>query len=139
MIGEKGNISFKSFPLPFLHPSMTAHETVATFYGVSLRNISLFTLAVQNSMLILMMRYSRTLPGPLYITSTAVLMSECLKFLICAAVFVWQEYHSRSLSISDMRKWPSRLFGWESDAWKLSVPALLYTIQNNLQYLAVTL
>ncbi|KAI3649697.1 hypothetical protein MP228_005329 [Amoeboaphelidium protococcarum] len=142
-----------------------------SFYGVSLRSISLVTLSVQNSFLILMMRYSRTLPKPLYLSSTAVFMSELMKLIICVVVFIRLELqqmkrlsYETSLSTNNgnnnngnsigngsgsawrqrsslyklVRQWLSKLFSVESEAWKLAIPATLYTIQNNLQYLAVS-
>ncbi|KAI3630586.1 hypothetical protein MIR68_012021 [Amoeboaphelidium protococcarum] len=139
-----------------------------SFYGMSLRSISLVTLSVQNSFLILMMRYSRTLPKPLYLSSTAVFMSELMKLIICVFVFIRLELQqmkrlSYETSVSNsgnngnsignnggrawrqrpslyklVRQWLSKLFSVESEAWKLAIPATLYTIQNNLQYLAVS-
>lgn len=70
---------------------MTTTNEYQKFCGVSMRPLSLVTLAVQNSFLILLMRYSRTLPGPLYLSTSAVLVSECMKLAICVGVFVYLE------------------------------------------------
>jgi UDP-sugar transporter A1/2/3 len=40
--------------------------------GMPLKYISLATLVIQNSALVLVMRYSRTLTGPSYLPATAV-------------------------------------------------------------------
>ena len=42
----------------------------------SLKYWSLFILTIQNASLILLIRYSRILPGDRYITSTAVVLAE---------------------------------------------------------------
>lgn len=111
-------------------------------YGIPLRGLSLVTLAVQNSFLIVVMRYSRTLPGDKYLASTAVLLNEVLKLAICIGVFVHQQctdpHYAGRINAQLVRTWLNRLFGRDSDVLKLSVPAILYTLQNNLQYLAVS-
>jgi solute carrier family 35 (UDP-sugar transporter), member A1/2/3 len=43
--------------------------------GMPLKYISLVTLVIQNSALVLVMRYSRTLTGPQYLPATAVGLS----------------------------------------------------------------
>ena len=48
-----------------------------------LKYLSLVTLTAQNAILGLSMRYSRTRPGDLFLTTTTVLMAECVKFLTC--------------------------------------------------------
>lgn len=104
-----------------------------TLWGVPLKLISLVTLTAQNSSLILVMRYSRIMPaGPNghYFTSTAVLLNELLKLAICLCVAI---YTTPGHSIQTLYK---DVFG--PDAWKLSIPAVLYTLQNSLQYVAVS-
>eukprot|EP00158_Paraphelidium_tribonemae_P009965 Partr_v1_DN29015_c0_g1_i2_m58766 putative Solute carrier family 35 len=94
-----------------------------------IRMLSLSTLVLQNSFLILLMRYSRTLPGTMYLASSAVLMSECVKVAVCLCMqFLVLRMPGVSLQTI-----------FAGDAWKLSVPAILYTVQNNLQYMAVGL
>lgn len=61
---------------------------------------SLVTLTLQNSALVLVMRYSRTLGGPQYLSSTAVVMSELVKFTVCLAVHVYTESKTRRMSFS---------------------------------------
>lgn len=67
-------------------------------FGVQLKHISLVVLVVQNSLLVLVMRYSRMVAGlvqvttgPAYLPSTAVVMSEGLKFVICLGMYLWEE------------------------------------------------
>jgi hypothetical protein len=54
--------------------------------------VSLFTLVIQNSTLVLVMRYARTLPGPTFLPSTAVVMSELIK-LINRKTWLTDELH----------------------------------------------
>ena len=117
--------------------------------GANLKVISLVTLALQNSSLILIMRYSRTLKGPQYLASVAVLFGECLKFFICYFIYAYNEWKDQRIQSYALQE-DHELRGFmkclisvakdlvSGDAWKLSIPALLYTIQNNLQYVAVT-
>jgi len=85
--------------------------------------------------LVLLMRYSRTNQSPdqpLYLASTAVLFMELMKFVICCAVVAYQT-HGNLLSELYTHVWASPI-----EMAKLCVPSLLYTIQNNLLYLALT-
>lgn len=87
------------------------------------------------------MHYSRIMPpvgGHRYFTSTAVFLNEVIKLGI-----------SLSLALNDVSKNMSSstpataLFAelfrqvFTGDSWKLAVPAMLYTLQNSLQYIAV--
>eukprot|EP01120_Amphizonella_sp_Union-15-10_P013524 TRINITY_DN6279_c0_g1_i1.p1 TRINITY_DN6279_c0_g1~~TRINITY_DN6279_c0_g1_i1.p1 ORF type:complete len:354 (-),score=34.41 TRINITY_DN6279_c0_g1_i1:203-1264(-) len=92
--------------------------------------ISLFALVVQNTLLVLLMRHSRTIDGEKYLASTAVLLAEVLKVIICVTV-VLVENPNQALS---------NLFQivLSSDVLKLSIPSGLYAIQNNLLYIALS-
>eukprot|EP01103_Thecamoeba_quadrilineata_P014121 TRINITY_DN4111_c0_g1_i1.p1 TRINITY_DN4111_c0_g1~~TRINITY_DN4111_c0_g1_i1.p1 ORF type:complete len:394 (+),score=54.63 TRINITY_DN4111_c0_g1_i1:78-1184(+) len=102
---------------------------------IPFKYISLVTLAVQNSLLVLVMRYSRTQGGPQYYSTTAVLISEIIKILICIYPVI------RDHLKENKQQFNLRLLLQElaRDSWKIMIPAGLYTLQNNLQYVAVTL
>ena len=108
-----------------------ANEPVPTLFGVPLKLVSLCTLMLQNSSLILVMHYSRIMPGydadSRYLPSTAVLLNEIIKFLFCLFISVRQ---------IGLRNTYTEVFS--GDSWKLAIPACLYTIQNSLQYTAVS-
>ncbi|KAG5653825.1 hypothetical protein H0H81_010098 [Sphagnurus paluster] len=118
---------------------------VPSLCGVPLKHISLVTLAIQNSMLTLIMHHSRvsTPPSRAYSAATAVLMNELLKGIISFIIAYLRIDHSsdaaglpRSISRVSLRKLASDIFS--PDCWKLSIPAILYVIQNNLQYVAAS-
>ncbi|KAI8805266.1 nucleotide-sugar transporter-domain-containing protein [Cladochytrium replicatum] len=127
------------------------------FMGVQLKYVSLVTLVVQNSMLMLVVRYSRTLPPPVYLPSTAVVMSELTKLLVCIYIHVSsvqntstllpvaspasspsQPNHNGNISSTVVRLY-NDVFGPGSEWVKMMIPAVLYLIQNNLQYIALSL
>jgi UDP-sugar transporter A1/2/3 len=64
-----------------------------------------------------------------YFATTAVVLSEVLKLIICLLIYSKVESKSPGQIVSDI---------YSSDFWKLLIPAGLYTIQNNLQYLAAS-
>ena len=101
----------------------------------SLKYLSLIVLTVQNASLILMIRFSRTIDGPLYIASTAVVMAELFK-MVTSLVIILVECKGNVVN------WALLLYqsiiGNPLDTLKLSVPALIYTVQNNLQYVAIS-
>ncbi|KAJ1952234.1 UDP-galactose transporter Gms1, partial [Dipsacomyces acuminosporus] len=106
------------------------------FFGIPLKYISLVILTVQNSMLVLIMRYSRVVSDVRYYTSTAVLLSELTKFFVCLYISA-KESISENNGRFDLRRVLDDILG--GDSWKMLIPAGLYTIQNNLQYVAVSL
>ncbi len=88
------------------------------------------------------MHYSRIMPlvnGHRYHTSTAVLLNEVMKLAICLTLSLYDI--SRELPPSTTA---SVLFSalyqevFTADCWKLAIPATLYTLQNTLQYVAVS-
>ncbi|KAI9206926.1 nucleotide-sugar transporter-domain-containing protein [Polychytrium aggregatum] len=103
-----------------------------------LKWISLLVLVVQNSALVLIMRYSRTIPGPPYLASTAVVLSELTKLVVSLMIQVNDEIKQNPGGTFSWGKVYSDILGPTSDWKKIMVPAVLYMIQNNLQYLAVT-
>ena len=80
------------------------------------------------------MRYSRLVKGDMYITTTAVVFSEFMKMVICLLIILYKE--------KSLQKWMAHLYeglllNWR-DTLKMSVPAIVYMLQNNLQYVAVS-
>ncbi len=97
-----------------------------------LKWVSLVVLVVQNTMLVLLMRYSRTSAGPegLYLTSTAVVSAEFVKLAISlAAVINERGANAGAIITQELRHF---------DTLKLGVPGLLYTVQNNLLFVALS-
>lgn len=95
---------------------------------------ALVVLVVQNSTLALTMRYSRSSGDTLYISSTAVVMSELVKLVAASCLIGVEEGSTHGL-------W-NRLYRevvcMPADFAKLLIPACLYTLQNNLAYIAVS-
>ena len=81
------------------------------------------------------MRYSRLVPRELrYITTTAVVFSEFAKMCVCLVIIFLQQ-KSFTEFVKHLRHY---LFEEWKDTLKMSVPAIVYMIQNNLQYVAVS-
>ncbi|KAH8117080.1 nucleotide-sugar transporter [Phellopilus nigrolimitatus] len=124
--------------------------------GVPLKYVSLLTLAVQNAALSIVMHYSRvSIPASkAYSPASAVLLNELLKGSI-SYVIAFMRTSSNSAMSPMPRKattfgfhpssssWRSRLRQLNSeifsmDCLKLSIPAILYVIQNSLQFVAIS-
>jgi len=60
--------------------------------SVLIRWISLAVLIVQNAALVLVMRYSRTRAGDMYISTTAVVMAEAMKLTFCLGVTLYEHH-----------------------------------------------
>ncbi|XP_061841451.2 UDP-galactose translocator isoform X1 [Nerophis lumbriciformis] len=97
--------------------------------------ISLALLVVQNSVLILSIRYVRTIPGERFFATSAVVMAEVLKVLACLLIILLQG----RLNVKKMAALlVDAIFFQYRDMLKLAVPSLIYTLQNNLQYVAIS-
>ena len=103
----------------------------------------LVTLAVQNAALSIVMHYSRVSlpPSQTYSPASAVLLNEILKGLISFTVAVIRVFNSKESpyrgSISSSLLHVSQEI-FSADSWKLSIPAVLYVIQNSLQFVAIS-
>lgn len=69
-------------------------------------------------------------PNGRYFTSTAVALNEIFKLIISFSFLI--EERRRSEKTFCFRSLAHEIFG--GDSWKLIIPAILYTLQNNLQY-----
>ncbi|XP_075395443.1 UDP-galactose translocator isoform X2 [Tenrec ecaudatus] len=100
-----------------------------------LKYISLAVLVVQNASLILSIRYTRTLPGDRFFATTAVVMAEVLKGLTCLLLLFAQKRGNLKHLVLFLHE---AVLVQYVDTLKLAVPSLIYTLQNNLQYVAIS-
>lgn len=98
-----------------------------------LRHFCLVLIVVQNSSLILVTSYSRTLK-PAYLPSVAVLLAEVIKVAMALLFLAW-ELGSASAAV---RETSSLLREHGRETLKFAVPALCYTLQNHLWYYALS-
>uniref|UniRef100_A0A3Q3VJZ3 Uncharacterized protein n=1 Tax=Mola mola TaxID=94237 RepID=A0A3Q3VJZ3_MOLML len=102
-----------------------------------LKYMSLSVLVLQTTSLVLTMRYSRTLQaeGPRYLASSAVVLAEVMKILTCVLlVFKEHNYSLRALN-SVLRQ---EILYKPIETLKLAIPSGIYTLQNNLLYVALS-
>ena len=105
---------------------------------------ALLALVMQNTLLVLTMRYSRTRPGPMYLASTAVVVDEALKACVCVAALLWQwREQQQQRAGGGARQSAAAFFQHEvcerpAETLKMGGVALLYTLQKNALYVAVS-
>lgn len=99
-----------------------------------LKYTSLVTLTLQNAILGLSMRHARTRSGDMFLSSTAVVMSEVLKLLTCV-IFVYQEEGSFERAFAALH---NTVIKQPVDTLKVCVPSFLYIVQNNLLYVSAS-
>uniref|UniRef100_A0A8C7I524 Solute carrier family 35 member A3b n=1 Tax=Oncorhynchus kisutch TaxID=8019 RepID=A0A8C7I524_ONCKI len=101
-----------------------------------LKYMSLGVLVLQTTSLVLTMRYSRTLQGegPRYLASSAVVLAELLKILICLLLIFYD--HSNFLVLNRVLK--EEILNKPMETLKLAIPSGIYTLQNNLLYVALS-
>ncbi|XP_075153094.1 UDP-galactose transporter [Haematobia irritans] len=100
-----------------------------------LKYISLITLTLQNAILGLSMRYARTRPGDIFLSSTAVLMSEVVKLLTCLVLVFNEEGKDFQKFVKSLHK---TIIANPTDTLKVCVPSLVYIVQNNLLYVSAS-
>ena len=107
-------------------------STKMTRYNLSPKWLSFCFLIIQSSAVALVLRKSRIVNYPdSYLASTAVLLSEILKFLVCFVVQLCRDGYN-------LKQVKYNFFGQESQPLKMLVPAALYFVQNIVQYQAIT-
>lgn len=105
--------------------------------GSRLKYLSLGVLVFQTTSLVLTMRYSRTLQseGPRYLASSAVVVAEVMKILTCVLlVYKDHSYSMRALN-TILRQ---EIVHKPIETLKLAIPSGIYTLQNNLLYVALS-
>ncbi|KAK3840173.1 MAG: nucleotide-sugar transporter-domain-containing protein [Linnemannia elongata] len=119
------------------HQGRGGRQETPTFLGVSMKHLSLVVLLLQNSVLVLMMRYSRVSVGPdqpMYLASTAVFLAEIIKLCTCTGILA---YRTQSIprTIHILR---NEVLGQPRELLKMLIPSGLYALQNNLLYIALS-
>ncbi|KIY46949.1 nucleotide-sugar transporter [Fistulina hepatica ATCC 64428] len=128
-----------------------ASDVAPSICGLPLKYVSLITLAVQNAALSIVMHYSRVSipPSEAYSSAAAILFNELLKgvisFVMALARHTRWEPDTTPWQILGALPFPWTIAFWEvvgevlsPDCWKLSIPAILYVIQNSLQFVAIS-
>lgn len=71
----------------------------------------------------------------MYASSTAVVCMEVLKLITCLCVVLWQHRLNLSATIKAIK---DEVIGQPKEVMKLCVPSVLYVVQNNLLYFALS-
>jgi len=117
-------------------PAMNKDAGGPRFMGIPMKWVSLLMLVAQTVSVVFAMRLSRTstVAGPRYLNTTAVFFSEVLKG-ICSFMFLTHEKGTVASAASLTKNHFTNNMG---ETLKVSVPALLYTVQNNLLFVALS-
>ncbi|XP_041660041.1 solute carrier family 35 member A3b [Cheilinus undulatus] len=110
---------------------------LSSSHNLRLKYLSLGVLVLQTTSLVLTMRYSRTLKqdGPRYLASSAVVSAEVLKILTCTLlVLVENKFSVRAMN----QLLKEEIVNKPTQTLKLAIPAGIYTLQNNLLYVALS-
>ncbi|XP_041348832.1 UDP-galactose translocator-like [Gigantopelta aegis] len=95
---------------------------------------SLVVLTVQNALLILVMRYVRTRPGDMFLSTSAVVMTEVFKVGCSLMLILLQEGGVMAM----LHQIYYNIIKQPLDCLKVCIPSIIYTVQNNLLYVAVS-
>merc|ERR1719487_348560 len=88
---------------------------------------------MQNAGNVLLTRWSHTQQREPYNSNVCVLVTECIKLPTCLLLLI-AERRSLREALSCLRR---DILGQPVDTLKVSVPAVLYTVQNNLIFIAI--
>lgn len=99
-----------------------------------MKHVSLVALTLQNALSILLLRYVRTTTGPRFINSTAVINSEIQKTILSVLLVINEERNVWT----GLKLIYDKIVRQPYDTFKTGIPALLYTLQNNLLFIAIS-
>jgi len=100
------------------------------------KTLALVLLVAQNASLVLTMRKARTDEGDKFFNTAAVFLCEILKILASSLILLISNHKCNLTSF--FNEISSEIFGRPWDTLKVAVPSFIYTVQNNLLYLAVS-
>ena len=98
------------------------------------RTLIFAILTLQATCYFSLLRYSRTRPNKMYFASTAVFLAEVVKLLVTLVVLLFQHGNLKDFKSSLVNNFLLNPL----DTLKLTIPSVLYVIQNNLVYIAMT-
>ncbi|GFS89036.1 UDP-galactose translocator [Nephila pilipes] len=135
MVNMESIMKKEGAPPPY-EPSLTDTHFEVLFSKATfmMKYASLATLTLQNASLNLMMRYAR-MQRELFISSTAVVMAEILKLLICLFMIGFVEERSFWLLLGIIKR---DILDQPLDTLKVAIPSFVYLLQNNLLYVGAT-
>ncbi len=108
-------------------------QTLSNVFSIKYGALAL--LVLQNTFLVVFMGYSRTRStGPLYASSTAVAIMEVIKFISCLMVVGYE----KASIVGLYRTLQEEFFAQPYQLLRLSVVSVVYSIQNNLLYYALS-
>lgn len=128
---KQGPLSLAPVPAP------AEVSSISMSASARLKYVSLGVLVLQTTSLVLTMRYSRTLhsEGPRYLPSSAVVCAEVLKIVICILLV----FRDNSCSVRSLnRVLKEEIINKPLLTLKLAIPSGIYTLQNNLLYVALS-
>eukprot|EP00736_Rhodelphis_marinus_P001776 Rmarinus@m.16720 len=102
---------------------------------LGIKHVALILLVIQNSAVIILMRYSRSLPGERYYTTTAVVMQELLKIFLSFGL-LWKECDYNFDAAKRMLS--TQIVDQPVTNFKMMIPSALYTVQNNMLLVGVS-
>ncbi|CAI5451578.1 unnamed protein product [Caenorhabditis angaria] len=104
------------------------HDAKFKYFGILL-------LTLQQASMPLMARYSRAKQeNAVFLTTVNVFSMEIIKVTVCSAILIWT---NKSL-LRYAKDLKSAIFENKIETIKICVPALIYTLQNNLYYIALS-
>ncbi|KAF6772773.1 hypothetical protein AHF37_08332 [Paragonimus kellicotti] len=111
--------------------SMNTKMLAFTKSDVFRKRFALVSLTIQNTAVILLTRYTRARPGDMYFASTAVVMSEVVKLFTCFLLVLAEENFVFHAFLHNLK---TNILQDPWDCILISVPGVVYTIQNNLLF-----
>ncbi|XP_077579828.1 solute carrier family 35 member A3b isoform X2 [Stigmatopora nigra] len=116
---------------------MASSAAAAAAQSAAMKYLSLGVLVLQTTSLVLTMRYSRAASGggPRYLASSAVVSAEAIKILVCTLLLFLENNFSVRATGQLLKE---EIVGKPLKSLKLALPAGLYSLQNNLLYLALS-
>jgi UDP-sugar transporter A1/2/3 len=117
----------------FLVANSVPANSISSSYSF-MKCVSLVLLTLQNVISILLLRYVRTTTGPRFINSTAVFNSEIQKTIFSILFLIYEE---RNI-LTSLKIIYEKVIKNFKDTFKTGIPALLYTLQNNLLFISIS-